>query len=105
MYIQYSFEYFNVLLSILRKARSNSKKFCRVREAFKKEFGINSTEYSKHNFELSLSLRKELLPLIYLLLSDLDGKFLPFCERNFIRNYDINRDGEPLPFWIFKLFR
>ncbi|MGE8555024.1 MAG: TniQ family protein [Chryseobacterium jejuense] len=102
---QYSFEYFNVLLSILRKARSNSNKFCRVREAFKKEFGINSIEYSKHNFELSLSLRKELLPLIYLLLSDLDGKFLPFCERNFIRNYDINRDGEPLPFWIFKLFR
>lgn len=102
---QYSFQYFNVLLSILRKSRSSSTKFCRVREAFIKEFGINSTEFSKHNFELSLQLRREILPLIYLLLEDLTGKFAPFCDKHFIRNYDINRDGTPLPFWIFNLFR
>ncbi|PTT68953.1 MULTISPECIES: TniQ family protein [unclassified Chryseobacterium] len=102
---QYSFNYFSVLFSILRKSRSSSAKFFRLREAFTKEFEISSDELSIHNFELSLQLRKLLLPLIYNLLSDLDQNFIPFCERNFIRISDIRTDGQPLPFWIFNKFR
>lgn len=102
---QYSFEYFTTLFSILRKVRSSSTKFFRVREAFIKEFGINSKEFCIHNFELSLELRRKLLPVIYLLLSDLDNKFVPFCEKYFIRFSDIRSDGEPLPFWIYDKFR
>lgn len=102
---QYSFEYFNVLFSILRKSRSSSKKFIRVREAFIKEFGIKSNEYTIHNFELSLKQRRELLPIIYKLLSDIDNSFVPFCEKHFIRFSDIKSDGQPLPYWIYNKFR
>lgn len=102
---QYSFEYFTVLFSLLRKSRSKSTRSFRLREAFIKEFSINSNEFSIHNFELSLDLRRELLPLIYELLSDLDNKFIPFCEKYFIRYSDVRSDGEQLPFWVYNKFR
>lgn len=102
---QYSFEYFNVLFSILRKSRSSSTKFFRLREAFSKEFGIKSEMFTTHKFELSLNLRRELLPLIYELLLDLNNNFVPFCKNHFIRFSDIRSDGVNLPFWIYDKFR
>jgi len=102
---QYSFEYFNVLFSILRKSRSGSTKFFRLREAFSKEFGIKSEMFTAHKFELSLNLRRELLPLIYELLLDLNNNFVPFCKNHFIRFSDIRSDGVNLPFWIYDKFR
>lgn len=102
---QYSFTYFSVLFSLLRKSRASSSKFFRVREAFIKEFSIDSSEFCTHNFELSLALRREILPLIYLLLSDAQNLFIPFCVKHFIRPSDIKSDGMTLPFWIYNLFR
>ena len=100
---QYSFQYFTVLFSLLRKSRSKSKN-SRILEAFANEFGINSSEFCTHSSELSIELRAEILPLIFFLLSDLNTFFIPFCKKYSIRFSDVRSDNTT-PFWVYESFR
>lgn len=102
----YSFLYTKILLLFLRKLVTKSKNWNRIRNGFINEYNLNSYEFfnSKMIYNSSLEFRCQNLPLINLLLSDIENKFIPFCKKNKIRYSDFSKDDNVLPFWFYNSF-
>lgn len=102
---QYSFLYLDFILKILNKAKTRSKEWVRVREGIINEFNLDRKKLNSEIEISSFEFRLEILPLIYFLLDDIPGKFIPFCKNHNIRYSDFSKDHNHIPFWFFKIFR
>ncbi len=102
----YSFLYTKVLLLFFHKIVTNSKNWSRIRNGFMKEYNLYSNDFfdSKMIYNTTLEFRSQSLPLIYLLLNDIENKFIPFCQKNKIRYTDFSKDNKDLPFWFYNSF-
>lgn len=101
----YSFSYIQILLNILGKSKTNSTTWIRVKNAFMTEFSLVDDEFHSTSLDTSIQFRRKMLPIIFALLDDIPGKFIPFCEKYFLRYSDFAKDKEQLPFWFYKIFR
>lgn len=108
---QYSFLYFNILFLFLQKFRTTSGNWNRVHSALMSEFKIENNIITKLDYkayQLSpLSLRTELLPIIFFLLENWPIRFTKFIKKHKLRYSDFSKDlnhRDPLPFWFQTVF-
>ncbi len=103
--VSYSFLYFKILFLLLRRVKTISRgRRGRIRDAFLKEFNLEGEEFYSQKIITSLNFRFKNLPIIYYLLSDIENKFVPFCEKYKIRYSDFHTEIGIQPFWFTKIF-
>lgn len=101
----YSFLYIQILLNILGKSKTNSITWTRIRNAFMTEFNLVDDDFYSTSLDTSIEFRRKILPIIFILLEDVQEKFIPFCEKYFLRYSDFAKDKEQLPFWFYRIFK
>lgn len=102
----YSFLYFKVLFLFLKRIKTNSKLWTRIRNAFISEFNLNMPEIYQRTQYTTLQYRTIMLPLIYSLLKNRPVNFVHFCKTYKIRYSDFSKDiGNKVPFWFYRIFK